>query len=545
MNARRSTLAGLVSALALSGATALAVLPAAAHAEECPNAAFRTGPSSHLPDCRAYEMVSPPYKDAGLVKASVIGPDGSSALLEVNSGFGEAEGFQDASLAGPAAFYSTQRTASGWVTTSDNLPASEYVPFLLLGFSDFTGSNQDGQATLFMDHGVWQPANSIDLIMRRPDRSIVDVGPALPPVQTSPYAALNNFGNGISVDASHIFFTMFADFWPFDDTIEGDVSLYEYIGYGNTTPLLVGVDSEGKQISRCGTTLGGFHSDGSSSQNAVSADGSTVFFTAAACGSPPNGSPPVAEVFARIDNGLPGARTVAISEPSKEDCLGCDTEPGVLANGSFEGASEDGTKAFFATTQPLLGGDTSKNLYEYDLDAPAGERVVRVSAGDSTVSNPAAGVQSVTAISNDGSHVYFTATGALTSTPNAEGEAAEPNAGNLYVYERDAQFPSGRIAFIAKNAGVREADVTPDGRFLVFTSSADLTPDDTSTARQVFEYDAQTGALVRVSIGQDGFNHNGNVPAVVNPDPARRPVPFGADRIYRKERRREGSGCHT
>ncbi len=66
---------------------------------------------------------------------------------------------------------------------------------------------------------------------------------------------------------------------------------------------------------------------------------------------------------------------------------------------------------------------------------------------------------------------------------------------------------------------MREADVTPDGRFLVFTSSADLTPDDTSTARQVFEYDAQTGALVRVSIGQDGFNHNGNVPAVVNPDP--------------------------
>jgi hypothetical protein len=56
------------------------------------------------------------------------------------------------------------------------------------------------------------------------------------------------------------------------------------------------------------------------------------------------------------------------------------------------------------------------------------------------------------------------------------------------------------------------ADVTPDGQFLVFASSADLTPDDTSSTRQVFEYDAQSGSLVRVSIGQDGFNHDGNVP---------------------------------
>ena len=53
--------------------------------------------------------------------------------------------------------------------------------------------------------------------------------------------------------------------------------------------------------------------------------------------------------------------------------------------------------------------------------------------------------------------------------------------------------------------------MTPDGRFLVFTSVTDhLTPDDTSTAPQVFEYDAQTGSLVRVSIGQNGYNDNGN-----------------------------------
>jgi Tol biopolymer transport system component len=53
--------------------------------------------------------------------------------------------------------------------------------------------------------------------------------------------------------------------------------------------------------------------------------------------------------------------------------------------------------------------------------------------------------------------------------------------------------------------------VTPDGRFLVFTSHRALTADDTrgDGPAQVYEYDAQTGTLTRVSIGQDGYNENG------------------------------------
>jgi hypothetical protein len=47
---------------------------------------------------------------------------------------------------------------------------------------------------------------------------------------------------------------------------------------------------------------------------------------------------------------------------------------------------------------------------------------------------------------------------------------------------------------------------------LVFSSFADLTPDDTSETRQVFWYDAATEVLKRVSIGNTGYNNNGNVP---------------------------------
>ena len=38
-------------------------LPAVSSADYCPNAVYRNGPSSRLPDCRAYEMVTPSYTE--------------------------------------------------------------------------------------------------------------------------------------------------------------------------------------------------------------------------------------------------------------------------------------------------------------------------------------------------------------------------------------------------------------------------------------------------------------------------------------------------
>ena len=546
MSARRSMLAGLVSLCAL--ASALAILPAAAVAEECPNAAFRTGPSTHLPDCRAYELVSPPFKDAGKVHLEGLSPDGSSALLDISGAVAGLESFPEILDFNPGAYYSTRRSASGWTTVPDDPPSAEYLPFLHNGFSNFTGVSLDTETTVWMERAVSQSANRVDFFMRRPDRSIVDVGPGLPPTvppRTNPSEVAqpaDMSAVGVSADTSRLFFTLDASFWPFDGTEESGSAihgLYEYLGTGNTTPLLVGVNEEGRQISQCGVMLGS--GDPASqignglitfSHNAVSTDGNTVFFTAYPDNYENDGcrgsAPPVAELFARIDNGLVGAHTVAISEPSKEDCSVCDTQASVLADAHFVGASEDGSKVFFSTRQPLLGSDTSSNIYEYDFDAPAGARIVRVSGGDATVSSPPAEDLESTKpqISEDGSHVYFLAHGVLTKTPNGEGESAEGGAANLYVFERDASYPTGRTAFVARlspldlvqwvGRKLEAADVTPDGRFLVFTSYSDLTPDDTSTAQQVFEYDAQTGELVRVSVGEDGFNHNGNVTAIIS-----------------------------
>jgi hypothetical protein len=529
MSTRRANSIGPIALCALATAAcvlavACAVLPAVAAADECPNAAFRTGPASHLPDCRAYELVSPAEKNEGAPYLASYSHEGESAVLIITAATAGLEGLPDAGFKGPEPYYSTQRTASGWTTVPDDPPSNEYTPLGAFRLPyDFAGETLDGLSTFWAERSIWQPENSLGIYERRSNRSIVEVGPALPP--TAPAGSVREVSGesqldvqGISADGARVLFSLQGDYWPFDDTEGGARSLYEYAGTGNTTPLLVGVNQTGVLISKCGTELGSESGAlGDNTHNAMSMDGQTVFFTAR-CGVRTGH-----ELYARIDNGEPDARTVDISEPAKEDCAACDTEAAALTEDAhFEGASQDGSKVFFSTTQALLGGDTSRNLYEYDFDAPAGERIVRVSGGAAH----AEVLETVhPLVSEDGSHVYFLASSVLTTAPNGQGEAAEAGADNLYVFERDASYPTGRIAFIARLSGedleqwkgnAAGGDVTPDGRFLVFTSERDLAPDTTSSGvRQVFEYDAQTGTLVRISIGQDGFNDNGNVPPIL------------------------------
>jgi hypothetical protein len=91
-----------------------------------------------------------------------------------------------------------------------------------------------------------------------------------------------------------------------------------------------------------------------------------------------------------------------------------------------------------------------------------------------------------------------------------EGEA------NLYVYDA----VSGKTAFVAMLSSGDESDwerlvarpvqlAGEEGRFLVFPSSQSGLTGEETTTDQLFEYDAQTGELVRISKGEDGYNNNG------------------------------------
>jgi hypothetical protein len=301
--------------------------------------------------------------------------------------------------------------------------------------------------------------------------------------------------------------------------LNGANSLYEYAGSPVERPVLVGVDNRGAQISNCGTELGG--GEIRDYYNAISADGKRVFFTAlhesrgsnATCA-----TPPVDEVYVRLN----GVETVSISEPLRAQCEECQfTEEAPSPpkqSAQFQGASENGSKVFFTTTQELLPSQTGKNLYEYDFTNPFRKRIVLISKG---IAEPE--VQGVARVSEDGSHVYFVAKAVLAQA-NREGNAPTAGQPNLYAFERDAAFPQGKMTFIATLSGENDAEdwaeqdsrpvqATPDGRFLVFASAADLTSykeEDASTVTQIYEYDAEEEILVRVSIGQNGFNHNGN-----------------------------------
>ncbi len=516
----------------------------------CPNEALRLElRSGQLPDCRAYEMVSPVYKAGSYFTVTTIG-NGQSAISEDGShvmsfalgAFAETESepFENT-------VYELSRTTSGW------MPSALAPPGALSPESQFLGPSKDLTKTLWALHSPTGSVNEESLYLREPDGSFVEIGQMVPPsfaggppsgtTTTIGRAGLVNTsygkGGGASADLSHVLVSVVGapgivgDRWPGDSTLANNNldSLYEYVGTGLSRPVLVGVDNEGRQITQCGTALGTGPSDPSGVRNrynAVSADGETVFFTANAGGceglnvsgkEEEGKGPPVNDLFARVD----GTETVNISEPAGFQCGRCQTGLSTTEEpATFEGASEDGSKAFFTTEQELLPGQTTNNLYEYDSDNGGSQgtgKIVLASTG-----SPTPEVQSVVSVSEDGSHVYFVAAGAL-SGPNAEGNSpsAAPGAHNLYVFERDAAHTAGQVSFIATLPGssLLQSQATPDGRFLVFTSSGDLTADDTSTVEQVFEYDAQAELLVRISVGQcppaaatcapaERFNNDGN-----------------------------------
>ena len=92
--------------------------------EDCANAPYRSGPSANLPDCRAYEMVSPPAKGGGDI--SIPG----TQVLEQAAGDGEAvtfasiDAFAEPEGAALLDQYLAQRGASGWTTRSITSPRS-------------------------------------------------------------------------------------------------------------------------------------------------------------------------------------------------------------------------------------------------------------------------------------------------------------------------------------------------------------------------------------------------------------------------------------
>jgi hypothetical protein len=586
---------------------------------------------SYMPDCRAFELVTPPYKGGAALASEpgAVSADGSDLILGAAGAFGGAENYWFEATHDP---YEFVRGAAGWQSTSLAPPASEYPysAFLAVSAANLGETLWGAQRAGLRFHE--------DIYLRTgPGPSgFHRVGPGTPRGENGSHVLESdeieddeelNFV-GASHDLTHSLYEIEsahgggeANLWDGDSTEPEQDSLYEYVytGAEDREPVLVGVKNRGplhgsphvnedaELIGQCGTELGGGialnAAAGStySAYNAVSANGEAVFFTVRACA----GTPVADELYVRID----GGSTVALSEPALpggaagECSLGEPCQSAAHEAAIFEGASEDGSCVFFLSEQPLVNGASAEGmkLYEDRLNVKTAqvEQVVDVSNVDAAGLNPE--VQGVVRVAEDGQRVYFVAKAALTGADSVVGrepETEKPVAGadNLYVFEPDpahpgeyrtmfvatlltseqeaalhaeeaaelagietqanntfaveepeilrrleaGEFGSGLVAiekaillineaferqrqFISRTTGSRgpsgtvledqsvwqpvdrrPAQTTPDGAFLVFLSSARLTPTDSSGVPQLFEYSAGSESLTRVSTGASG-----------------------------------------
>ena len=253
--------------------------------------------------------------------------------------------------------------------------------------------------------------------------------------------------------------------------------------------------------------------------HAISANGARVFWTALKAKREEGrivSEEPKALYVRENGTSESGASTVQI------DTTKGGSGPG--GGGRFWTASSDGSKVFFSDSAAAgLTSDTKPgsgvNLYEYDVESGA--------LSDLTPSADAR-VQGVAGSSEDGSYVYFVAGGALASGAKSEacepGEAGESTGCNLYVYHAGAPTPITLIAPLDSRdghaaapfgtgaghgnngdwqpgLGLRTAQATPDGRHLVFMSSASLTGYPNEGMQEVYLYDAESAELTCVSCG--------------------------------------------
>ncbi len=484
-----------------------------------------------LPEGRVYEMVSPPYKAGyGVGQGITVAPNGEGVVFSSQGVFAGADS--------PDLFldYLSRRTVSGWVTTSVQ-PPSEFRA--AANVEDFSSSLESVLAKAWLGPNTGAQGTSLQNEYLLHDVGLPSVGENWRvfggiTLERTDHKPLASEERGASSDLCHIVI----------DTVEGALlpeaeggedQLYDVSSgcRGEPWVRLVGLNNDGKLINANCTSLGGATEVyvATSRFGAISGDGEEIFFTAKVNPTEETCSKQHAQLFVRLG----GSRTIEVSRPldMSKPFAGCGDGggagevpgevpcPGALARepAEFVGASRDGSRVFFTTNAPLASTDTDagKDLYMASIGCPGGgeceasEKGVTslVQVSRSLIGGEAAEVQNVVRVAPDGSRVYFVARGVLGDEPNGEGDLPEKEADNFYVYDT----VTGRVRFIG-HCTVGASDSTGDGRFLVFSTDAQLirrgAQADTDDAQDIYRYDAETGVLDRVSLGEAGRDANGN-----------------------------------
>jgi hypothetical protein len=531
---------GAALVVLLFTALALAVLaPASASAEEaCPNAALRFGPSANLPDCRAYELVTPAVKE-------------DNSFIHTGYGFADGEHvFFTSVLPLPGAKNGSEQralsswTPTGWITTPltvaqgpgiyQNPNGTGTVSFTSDFSAGFIGTTFAADP---LDQNRYDDVYRVDIPSGSASiESLPDTGPMTEELYAPPpgvtYEEIDtpqgSFTAGNSADGSHVFFETqsrlpTAPGTPADTHTAG-TELYER--YDEHT-YVVGVLPDGS-VAPCGAEVGDGGSTGVEPYDedrvgAVSPDGSNVVFHTDGKAEPPTPECPhsfgtinaqedeeTGRLYLREDDGTPQAKTVEL--------------PGRF----YLGRTADGLTVL--STGGPGGNAEGEPIYEYNV--PTGQ-VTTVGYG------------ALVAYSDDGSVVYYeTHASEEGSFVNSDSHLevydhgvtrTVPGAGAEYAGGIYNEYESTLIDFKDNDPPV----MTPDGSEILFLDRAPLTGYDTSgptcaeggrpgNCREAYIYDLSSGSVTCVSCNPSGapplanaslYNVTGEVSLFSSPSP--------------------------
>jgi hypothetical protein len=463
-----------------------------AAAAGCPNEAIREQQGSgYLPECRAYEQVSPVDKNGSSVYAdifsavgtSAVSPDGQSLLYTSLTPFDEPK-------SGLPGNYVATRTPSGWESNNMTVDCGPFSSNTYL--HETAGASSDLSTLLFSTLDRCNPAvpksSSAGLYSEAADGTvswISQVPAPRPGYQQREYEAFRLAG--YDAGAGHVLFEAFerAEPPPSGEPEERGF-LYDRTG-GQTVP--VGVDSSGAPLNNCGAQLGARSSNGGdrvpSTLNPVSEDGNVIFFktglipSVAGCTVAEGGG----QLYARIDNRV----TVPLSASRRSPA-----EPKGEFPPSFLGATPGGSKAFFESSEQLTDDATpGGGMYEYDLSEVLSGNATEGTLRFLTPSSEPGGalVQKVMGMSPDGDRVYFVGSAGL-----ATGSVSIPGQNNIYLDE------AGKITWIGVGAGEIEIandafSVSQNGAHLAFLTEVKQPGIgyENKGFPEVYEYNAGTG----------------------------------------------------
>lgn len=455
-----------------------------------------------MPDCRAWELVSPPDKDGYDISPASwsvrVADDGGAVSFMSLGAFGDTNGSTAWGVE-----YMAQRGASSWAThaitpkvTAPVFPGTNASGWFPGYMGEFSSDLTEG--VYLFSHSITSEdpnVGAVSNLYRRDDLRTPGSGDyqllSQCPSCSSPLPAEEPFESepmglafaGASDDFSHIIFESGDNLTG--QTIGDEPKLYEWLS-ATEQIRLVGILPDGE----CGSppcvsnegALAGSGAGGTSARsgsltgspryrtinNAISDDGSRIFFT-----TPPYSVPsPIRAVHGELYYRDNGSVTTRVNVSERTDCAEeepCDgdlvPDPLGHAPAAFMAASGDGSYVYFLSSEKLTDDDGA-GLYRADLDQPAGSRLELI----------AANAQSVPGISQDGDVVYYLAPlegreyGLYVWKDGVSRLIAEhyKNAATDGFTQQLGEYgPSQHIVISGEN-GFR---VTEDGQHIVFVSS--------------------------------------------------------------------------